>query len=162
MSVLSTKVTQTKTMFSLEVITLDFINRMVGVPYKFLGTDYDGFDCIGAMKIYYRERGWPLVESDGKPIDPDWYEKDKYRLARYFIKHFNRVTDVKSLIEGDVIMFEINSEAHTGIMIDNYGRFLSTFPPLSKYNGGCSFVDKLKFWLNMRGVRFISGFRRKE
>lgn len=137
------------------------LKKFIGVPYKFLGETFEGFDCIGAIKLYYRERGWPLVESDGKPIDTDWYQKDKYRLARYFLKHFDRISDVELLRDGDIIMFEINGEAHVGVMVDSYGRFISTFPPVSRYNGGISFCDRLKFWLNMRGVKFISGFRRR-
>jgi cell wall-associated NlpC family hydrolase len=138
------------------------MSRFIGRPYKFLGDTYEGFDCIGAIKLYYRENGWPLVETDGKPIDHDWYAKDKFRLARYFLKHFDKVTDADLLKDGELILFGINGESHVGVMIDSYGRFLSTFPPISKFNGGISFVDRLKFWLNMKGVRFISGFRRRD
>jgi cell wall-associated NlpC family hydrolase len=137
------------------------LSKYVGVPYKFLGEDETGVDCIGLIKWYYRDNGWSLVESDGKPIDKDWYSKDKYRLARYFLKHFDRTNDIEQLENGDILLFEINGEGHCGIML-SYGKFLTCYPQVSQFNGGVSFIDRTKYWFSQPGVNFIAGFKRRK
>lgn len=34
-----------------------YLDRFVGIPYKFLGIDYDGVDCIGLCQLFYFEHG---------------------------------------------------------------------------------------------------------
>lgn len=137
------------------------LKKYIGIPYKFLGEASDGADCQGLIKMYYRDHGWPLVESDGKPIEPNWYQKDKYRFARYFLKYFDRTEDIDSLEDGDIIMFEINGEGHVAIYVE-YGKILLTYPKVSEYNGGVSFIDRLKYWRNIPGVKLISCFKRRK
>ena len=36
------------------------LTRFVGLPYKFLGTDFTGVDCIGLCQLFFNEHGYPI------------------------------------------------------------------------------------------------------
>ena len=44
------------------------LKKFVGLPYKFLGVDYHGVDCIGLCQLFYQEHGIDLEWRDGRPI----------------------------------------------------------------------------------------------
>ena len=44
------------------------LKKFVGLPYKFLGIDYHGVDCIGLCQLFYQEHGIDLEWRDGRPI----------------------------------------------------------------------------------------------
>jgi cell wall-associated NlpC family hydrolase len=120
-------------------------NKYIGKKYVFNGRSEDEFDCIGLLINVYRDQGWAEDFNDGSLIESNWFELEPYRFARYMLKHFDRVEDINRLTEGDIILWEINGESHTAIYA-GYGKFLSTFPPLGLFNGGKSFMDRLKFY----------------
>ena len=91
--------------------------KFVGIPFKFLGTDYDGVDCIGLCQLFYKEHGVNIEFRDGRPIDKQWYLKEPFRLARWLLKNFVKIEDFNQFQYGDVVLFEINGESHTGIYI---------------------------------------------
>ena len=96
------------------------IERFIGLPYKFLGTDFTGVDCIGLCQLFFFEHNLPIVIRDGRPITKDWYLTEPYRLARWLFKNFDKVESIDDLRYGDIVLFEINGESHTGIYIDDY------------------------------------------
>ena len=95
------------------------LTRFVGLPYKFLGTDFTGVDCIGLCQLFFNEHGYPIEIRDGRPIKKDWYLTEPYRLARWLVKHFNKIEKMEDMQYGDIVLFEINGESHTSIYIDN-------------------------------------------
>lgn len=42
------------------------LKKFVGLPYKFLGVDYHGVDCIGLCQLFYQEHG---IDLDGATAD---------------------------------------------------------------------------------------------
>lgn len=96
------------------------IERFIGLPYKFLGTDFNGVDCIGLCQLFLNEHHIPMIIRDGRPITKDWYLKEPYRLARWLFKNFDKIDNIDDLRYGDIVLFEINGESHTGIYIDDY------------------------------------------
>lgn len=96
------------------------LSKFVGLPYKFLGTDYDGVDCIGLCQLFYKEHGINFEWRDGRPIQKDWFLTEPYRLARFMNKYFNRVKDVDSMEYGDIVLYEINGEGHTGVYVGEH------------------------------------------
>ena len=70
------------------------IERFIGLPYKFLGTDFTGVDCIGLCQLFFFEHNLPIVIRDGRPITKDWYLTEPYRLARWLFKNFDKVENI--------------------------------------------------------------------
>lgn len=136
-------------------------NKYIGKPYVFNGRDLEtGVDCVGLIYCLYKDQGWAIDFDDGQEILPDWFERDKFRFARYMLKHFDRADNISQLQEGDIIFFDINGESHVGIYC-GYGKFLSTFPKVSTFNGGISFLDRLKYWTDNPYVKITGLFKRR-
>ena len=95
------------------------LSKFVGLPYKFLGTDFTGVDCIGLCQLFFNEHGYPIEIRDGRPIKKDWYLTEPYRLARWLVKNFNKIEKMEEMQYGDIVLFEINGESHAGIYIGN-------------------------------------------
>lgn len=93
------------------------LEKFIGIPYKFLGTDFTGVDCIGLCQLFYFEHNLPIIFRDGREIKKDWYLTEPYRLARWLITNFDKIENQNDLEYGDVVLFEINGEGHTGIYI---------------------------------------------
>lgn len=70
------------------------IERFIGLPYKFLGTDFTGVDCIGLCQLFFFEHNIPLVIRDGRPITKDWYLTEPFRLIRWLYANFDKVDDI--------------------------------------------------------------------
>ena len=122
---------------------IDF-SKYVGIPNKKFGTDNNVLDCIGlCQKVYAAQHWYPTEWTDGKPMEDNWFETDPYHMHRFLVKNFTKVDGRDELSEGDLVLFSINGEAHISIYI-GYGRILSTFPPVSQFSHGCSFVDKIR------------------
>lgn len=128
------------------------LTRFIGIPYKFLGTDFKGADCIGLCQLFFYEHGIKLEWRDGKDIPKDWYVKEPYRLARWLLKHFTRINNVDDMEYGDVVLFTINGEGHTGIYIGNH-KVLTIL---------AQFKTSMIMRLRQENIFFMSGFRRKK
>lgn len=96
------------------------LERFIGLPFKFLGTDFTGVDCIGLCQLFLCEHGYNIEIRDGRPITKDWYLTEPFRLARWLFNNFDKIENIDSLQYGDIVLFEINGESHTGIYIGNY------------------------------------------
>lgn len=127
------------------------LSKFVGLPYKFLGTDFTGVDCIGLCQLFFNEHGYPIEIRDGRPITKDWYLTEPYRLARWLVKNFDKINNMEELRYGDIVLFEINGESHTGIFVDN-GKVLTILEVFHK-----SMIMHLK----KRNIFYQCGFRMK-
>lgn len=140
--------------------------RYIDLHYKFNGRKpEEGVDCLGLLFLVYQDQGWDITTSDGKEIEPNWYELDRLRFFRYLLKHWDKETDINKLKEGDILLWQINGESHTAIYL-GYNKFLSTYPELmTKLNimvGGYVFVGKLSVFNALPNVEFVCGFKRRE
>ena len=129
-------------------------------PYCFNGEQEGTDDCSTLVKRFYEDHGWHDINYV-KPTDQDWYIKDPLYMQRYLVKHFDMTRDINQIEFGDIIYFSINSEGHVGVALP-YGRILMTYPKINEFNGGVSFIDRYKYWFNMRGVEFKAVFKRRK
>jgi len=123
--------------------TNEDFSKYIGIPYKFNGCSYKGCDCGNLVRLFYKEHGWKGAEYE-MPKHTNWYEEDPLAMQRYLIKHFDMVRDVSQAEFGDIMYFLINGEGHLGIVLP-YGKILMTYPPINKFNGGVSFIDRYKY-----------------
>lgn len=127
------------------------LERFIGIPYKFLGTDFTGVDCIGLCQLFLYEHGFNIKFRDGRPIDKQWYLTEPYRLARWLLTNFDKVKSIDELQYGDITLFEINGESHTGIYLGN-AKVLTILEFFKK-----SMIIHLK----RQNILYQSGFRMK-
>ena len=139
---------------------MEDFSKYVGRKYCFNGTEEGTDDCSTLVKRFYEDHGWQEIDYV-KPVDTEWYIKDPLYMQRYLIKHFDMTRDINAIEFGDILYFLINSEGHLGIALD-YGRILMTYPRINDFNGGVSFIDRYKYWFNMRGVEFKAVFKRRK
>jgi cell wall-associated NlpC family hydrolase len=136
------------------------LKKFVGIPYGFNCETYESADCVGLVKLFYEEHGYNLSKYD-RPTSEDWFVKDKFKVVKYLLKHFDKTRDIDNLSYGDLLVVEINGESHLFIYL-GYDKVLTTYPKVSEYNGGVSFIDRFqKYWLKQPGVKFIAGFKRR-
>lgn len=136
------------------------LNKYVGIPYGFNCDTYDSADCAGLAAMFYKDHGW-IPNEYPKPTSTDWYIKNPYYMERFLLKHFDKTRDISELTYGDLAVVHVNGEAHLFIYL-GYDKVLTTYPKVNEFNGGVSFIDRLqRYWLQQKGVKFISGFKRR-
>jgi len=89
------------------LIALDTARKMLGVPYRYGGTDPHGFDCSGLVQYAFSHAGVKLPRSS----------RDIFRSGQ--------LIDPKNLQAGDLLFFAIskNKISHVGIY-DDRNRFI--------------------------------------
>lgn len=126
--------------------------KFVGIPFEFLGTTFNGVDCIGLCQLFLNQHGYDIEFRDGREINKDWYETEPLRLVIWLNRNFIKVKEINNLKYGDILLFEINGESHTGIYIDNM-KILTILETFKK-----SMIIHLK----KQNVFYKCGFRIKE
>ena len=135
------------------------IDKFIGIPHKFNESSFDGCDCLGLVRLYYREHGWPQTFDDGLPITEDNWETPEawHRLFRYLHSNFDEVNDPSELNPGAVVVFKIGDDMHLGILLDNYGRMLASQIPVV-YGKTTSTIYKRSWWMQC----YKRGYNRRE
>ena len=89
------------------LIALDTARKMLGVPYRYGGTDPRGFDCSGLVQYAFSHAGVKLPRTS----------RDIFRSSQ--------LIDPKKLQAGDLVFFAISKKkvSHVGIYADR-NRFL--------------------------------------
>lgn len=95
---------------------MNSIDKYIGIPYVFNGDTLDGTDCLGLCRIFYADHGWSQTFMDGKPILSPSDRHNGMRLGRYLFKNMRRV-DIDSMEFGDIMLFNIDGDAHCGIYV---------------------------------------------
>lgn len=132
------------------------VNKYIGIPHYFNTSSFEKCDCLGLIKLFYREHGWPQTFDDGLPIESEEDPSGWHRLIRYLNDNFNKVTDIASLQYGDVVIFSINECVHLGIYLE-YGRMLAMQVPVC-YGQTTSTIYRRQWWQGY----FKAAYRRKE
>ena len=138
--------------------TKEDFSKYVGIPFKFNESSFEYADCAGLVSLFYREQEWENWDYP-KPKHKDWYIEDQLYMQRWLMKNFKMSRDMGKIDFGDIVYFLINGEGHIGVSL-GYGRILMTFPKISKFNGGVSFIDRVKYWFSLPGVEFKAVFKR--
>lgn len=118
-------------------------DKYIGIPYKFNGDTFEGADCLGLVRLFYREHGWIKID-DGLPIDENWMKDAPRRIVRWFGAHFNKTKNPNDMTYGDICIFLINREIHFGIYVGN-GRLLST-QIVDGYTNSYSTIYHRQWW----------------
>lgn len=132
-------------------------DKFIGIPHKFNGNDYDGCDCIGLVRLFYKENEWGLDFWDnGEPVTLENYHSlDSWtRLLRYLKKHFKETKNIDELEYGAVVMFNINSDLHLGVYIGNGDMLSMQIPSIEGRTR--STIYRKKIWKHV----FRRGFNR--
>lgn len=132
-------------------------SRYIGIPWKFNGSDVSGADCIGLVRLFYKDHSWKEDFQDGKTVEKDWYTKDPSRMMRYLAKNFNKTENINELEYGDLIILRIREESHIGIYL-GYGKILHTFPPPNELVTTASYIERMKHLQQY----FRAGFKRRK
>lgn len=131
-------------------------NDYIGIKYKRLGDTHQGADCVGLVRLYYREHGWPERFLDGEPILPSQSKASHMkRVVRYLRKTFDETKNPAELEHGDVMLFMVNGDLHLGLML-GYGDILSTQIP-SIEDISLSTIYRRRWWMPF----FRRGFKRR-
>ena len=136
---------------------IEFVDQFNGKPFLFNGDTFEGMDCIGLCRLFYKLNGWKETFKDGKPVEQGWYNTEPNRLYRYLLANFDKTDDYRQLKYGDIVLFLIRGESHIGIYIPE-GKILHNFPPISETIQTVSHIDRFKYL----EPYFRAGFRRRE
>jgi cell wall-associated NlpC family hydrolase len=134
---------------------MENINKYIGIKHKFNGDTFDGADCIGLCRLFYREHGWPETFTDGRIIEHDWESKEPLRLLLYLRKYFDENKDISKLRFGDIVLFNIGGDSHLGIYLE-YGKVLAMQAPVQE-GKTTSTIYPRSLWQHS----FKAGFRRR-
>lgn len=132
--------------------------KFIGIPHVFLGDTFEGCDCLGLVRLFYKEHGWSQdFTDDGEEISEKNYNTSPVwrRLLRYFHQHFDETKDIDELKEGAVVLFLIDGDYHLGIYAgDNY--MLAMEVPV-RYGESRSMLYHKRYWKMV----FKRGFNRR-
>lgn len=81
----------------------------------------EGIDCLGFIKLFYKDFGIDIPGDDGKPIEEEWYKIDPDRYIRGIKSLGWKDVSIDELKPLDLAYFVINHNVitHAGIMISN-------------------------------------------
>lgn len=135
---------------------MEDINKFIGIPHYFGQDTFQGCDCLGLCRLFYKEHNWKQTFDDGKPITKDWQKHNGLmRLLKYFRKNFTPTTNIDDLHFGDIVLFKIAGDYHFGIYLE-YGKVLGMEVPV-KYGESISSIFHKRFWIK----GFVYGFQRE-
>jgi cell wall-associated NlpC family hydrolase len=93
------------------------IGNLVGIPYLLHGDDFDGCDCIGLVKLFYREiLGKDFPDFTGFYSNPrDFESLDSLIEVKKTL--FKQVTQP---VFGDIILYRLGAfSCHVGIFLND-------------------------------------------
>lgn len=93
-------------------------HEFLGIPFKFLGRDHSGVDCLGLIWLYLRSRGYAIPDSDGLPMLEDKQEDYPARAMEALRKIG---TEVEFPQADDVVLMNLpGGYTHLGVMVDEW------------------------------------------
>lgn len=97
---------------------LQLVEKYSGIPYRHLGRDLNGLDCLGLAHLFYRDCGIEIPDSDGSLYEPDWFKKDPERYVRG-IQKYGKEVQLNDLQPLDFVYFRMGRGVitHGGVMV---------------------------------------------
>lgn len=93
--------------------------KYLGIPYRHMGRDSRGLDCLGLAHLFLKDLGIDLPDGDGRPYSDQWVREDPERYLRGVLTVGKEapLDDLKPL---DFVYFKIGRYiCHGGVMLDN-------------------------------------------
>jgi cell wall-associated NlpC family hydrolase len=98
-------------------------DKYVGIPYKHLGRDLNGLDCLGLAYLFYKDFHIAIPDNDGNRYEQNWADVDPGRYLRGILT-VGKAVPIERLEPLDFIYFRIKGiVSHAGVMVDS-SRFL--------------------------------------
>jgi cell wall-associated NlpC family hydrolase len=125
------------------------LNRFIGIPYVFHGESIDGVDCLGLIKLYYKE----VLNIHL----PDYFyihgsAKDSCHLTIESGENDGNWESVDDKIHGDVLIFRV------GRYPSHVGMYLGDNEFIHCLEGRQSCIENLSNWKE----RFLKAYRWKK
>lgn len=123
---------------------MEDIVKYLGLPYGFTQGRYN---CIDLCRLFYMDHGYSQDFENGTEMPcsmEDFNNNHRLRLLKYIMKNFDRDSDINNVRYGDLILFEVLGDIHTGIYIGD-GNVLAMQVPCQE-GKSLSCVYKKKFW----------------
>lgn len=92
--------------------------KYLGIPYRHMGRDRSGLDCLGLAHLFYQEFGIDIPDGDGKPYSDRWVKEDPERYLRGVLAVGKEASpyDLRPL---DFVYFRMGRYiCHGGVMLD--------------------------------------------
>jgi len=92
-------------------------DKMLGIPYKLHGRNFNGVDCWGCIILFYK-LAFNYTIKDFQSYNEDTIYQIDY-LTQYRKSYFNEWEEVKQPALGDVVLFSLDKKTinHAGILI---------------------------------------------
>lgn len=124
--------------------------RFLGISSKVCGDGFDGCDCVGLLRLWFKEHGSPLTFSDGEAEDRSKVSDPKNweRLIKYLNTYCNKVDD--DIVQyGDVVLLYIGTTVYTGTILNEQGDVLTMSFPMPTI-GSVSTVYEGRIWEHLK------------
>lgn len=124
------------------------ISKYVGIPHRFNKAGFDGCDCLGLVRLFYKEHGYSPSFYDEFEVTKENYNSQSAwtHLYKYLEKHFDKETDPSKLKVGDIVIFSVLGDIHFGIIADENGRLLAGQIPAEEGKSQSTIYRK-SWWL---------------
>lgn len=122
---------------------MEDLTKYIGLPYGFTDGKYH---CVDLCRLFYHDHGFIEDFDDHKPMPislDDFNQHHKLRLLKYLIRNFDRSDNEDDAEYGDIVLFDILGDMHTGIYLED-GQILAMQVPCN--DQAISTIYKHKFW----------------
>jgi len=93
---------------------VDLARNHVGVPWRHMGRDHTGVDCVGLLISVWCDLGL-----SPQPKIPPYRAQPDGTMLRYFQKYMQPVVNLRSLKPGTAVVYSFQgSPYHAGIVLD--------------------------------------------
>lgn len=133
-------------------------DKFIGIPHVFLGDTFEGCDCLGLVRLFFKENDWAEDFTDGgEEVTKETYNTSPVwrRILKYFHAHFEETKSIDELKEGSVVLFMIDGDYHLGVYAG--GNYMLAMEVPVRYGKSRSMLYHKRYWKQF----FKRGFNRR-
>lgn len=135
---------------------MEGIDKFIGIPHHYGKSSFQQCDCAGLCTLFYREF-FDYTIDDGKPMGTSETSKTMpLRMSRWLLRNMVRITDIKDLTFGDIVLTKVFNEHHVAVFL-KYNKVLTQEIPVI-YGTTKSTIYRGQQWMPF----FVMGFRRRK
>ena len=92
------------------------IEKYIGLKYKEKGRDFDGVDCWGLARLFYKNE----LNIDLPSFSSEYTQTDVQRIEELIAQYKEGWEQIEQPEEGSIVLFRVlGSESHVGIIVNN-------------------------------------------